>query len=433
MVALAGVLAGVVAALAFSGGEGAARAAPPTPAGCEPLVYGGEGVPDVVVGLSAEPDGRQEREAVRLVLERAGWRAGDRTVGFFPCTEAGTATPNEAACAELARALAATETLVGVVGPSSDRCAGWAMPIFARASLAAVSGTNRLQCLTRWIEGCAPGETLGYLIAGRTYARVAPTDAIYGAALARYAADREWRRVYVLSSARSFADFDTGHVEVLRGGYLQALAFQTAARALGIETSVNEWYPQQRSYVRFIRQASRWQADAVLVVGRIEDDGAAVLEQLARFEGETDRPEIVATAGFAQGATARVDGVDGVLVAYGFVPPELLPPAGRELADELVGRLAGPLRPQAVYVAQAAAVLLDALARSDGTRAGVAAAVREAREADGPLGRVELGPFGDPLTHPVAFQRVEAGAFVPDEVVTPEPELVAEVAAAKPR
>ena len=117
------------------------------------------------------------------------------------------------------------------------------------------------------------------------------------------------------------------------------------------------------------------------------------------------------------------------------------------LADKLADggqrfvRAFGPTQPGgrvsmfAVYAAAATEVLLDAIARSDGTRTSITRALRETRLPDSALGPLELDLNGEPISHPITVVRAERGGGRPDEafgiegarfveVITPEPRLV---------
>jgi hypothetical protein len=63
----------------------------------------------------------------------------------------------------------------------------------------------------------------------------------------------------------------------------------------------------------------------------------------------------------------------------------------------------------AVYAAQAADVLLDAIARSDGTRASVNAQLFHTRVRDGLIGSFTIDAVGDPRPTPVTIVQVEHG------------------------
>ena len=71
----------------------------------------------------------------------------------------------------------------------------------------------------------------------------------------------------------------------------------------------------------------------------------------------------------------------------------------------------------ASYGAQGAEILLDAIARSDGTRASVLEEIRRTRIENGILGDIAFNPQGDLVEAPFTYYRVRGERFVPDRVV----------------
>jgi ABC-type branched-subunit amino acid transport system substrate-binding protein len=95
----------------------------------------------------------------------------------------------------------------------------------------------------------------------------------------------------------------------------------------------------------------------------------------------------------------------------------------------------GHVNPLAVYAAAATEVLLDAIARSDGTRASVSRALMETRLPDSVIGPLALSRSGEPTSQPITVVRVERGGGDPldtfglegseiVEVITPPLRLV---------
>jgi ABC-type branched-subunit amino acid transport system substrate-binding protein len=62
-----------------------------------------------------------------------------------------------------------------------------------------------------------------------------------------------------------------------------------------------------------------------------------------------------------------------------------------------------------LYAAATTEVLLDAIARSDGTREGVARALKQTRLADNVLGPLNLDANGEPVDNPLTYVRVQHG------------------------
>jgi ABC-type branched-subunit amino acid transport system substrate-binding protein len=103
---------------------------------------------------------------------------------------------------------------------------------------------------------------------------------------------------------------------------------------------------------------------------------------------------------------------------YG-IANDKLPPRGRQFLEAFAAARGGDAGPDlsASYGAQGAELLLDAIARSDGTRASVLTEIRRTRIKGGILGNIAFGPTGDIVEAPFTFYRVGAEQFVPDRVV----------------
>jgi ABC-type branched-subunit amino acid transport system substrate-binding protein len=69
-------------------------------------------------------------------------------------------------------------------------------------------------------------------------------------------------------------------------------------------------------------------------------------------------------------------------------------------------------------------VLLDAIARSDGTRASVIAEVFNERVSNGILGSFSFDRNGDTTAGAVTIYRIVRGSPTVFEVITPSPSLV---------
>ena len=67
---------------------------------------------------------------------------------------------------------------------------------------------------------------------------------------------------------------------------------------------------------------------------------------------------------------------------------------------------------------EAAEILLDAIARSDGTRASVTRELPRTQVDNGILGNIRFDRYGDLTEGPVTIVRVASGRAVVDRVVT---------------
>jgi ABC-type branched-subunit amino acid transport system substrate-binding protein len=163
----------------------------------------------------------------------------------------------------------------------------------------------------------------------------------------------------------------------------------------------------------------------VFLGGRLDTGGAAVVRALRRRlgrdvtllapDGFTPLSLLVSQAGRAA-ATGTFVSLTGIADA------SELGPNGRRFARDLRAALGGPpVEPSAIYAAQAMEVALDAIARSDGTRASVRRALFATDLPGGLIGRVRFDANGDVSRSPVTILRVAPGArsgpAAPDAVV----------------
>ena len=379
---------------------------------CGPLRYGGEGRPDVALGV-AFYERLRVAEAVEVVLAERGWRAGPWRVGLHWCDETSRSRSRfdtgPYTCEVVAKQLKRAESVVGFVGPLGT-CAYQVLSELG--DLPTVSGTVTGTCFTRRSSACGPWDGQGTA----AFARTVPPDAVQAAALAELAAAEGLRRVVVLDDRESY-------------GIDIADAFAEVAPRLGVDVAARlSWDPKAEGYAGLMRKVSSARPDAVLLAGLHDENGPAVVRAKVAALGPNDGAvRLLAPDEFAVD-TMLGKAAEGMLVTGSGLAVDDLPEPGRELVATLRDELGDAAReewlPLLVYAAQAAEVLLDAIARSDGTRAGVLAALPEIRIEDGLIGDFGLDEHGDATLRAVTVYRVEGGRLVPDRVLDPDAALV---------
>ena len=405
---------------------------------CEPALAGEDGEADVLItsDVPLQGGGRvsttQMAQAIAFVLQERGFRAGSYRVAYQSCDDSLASSENfdEAKCAANARAYGENPDVVGVVGTLNSGCALFALPELNRAPdgpLAMVSPLNSFVGLTRGGPGVDPALPAALYPTGvRNYARVYPTDDLEGAALALFARDRGRTRLFVLD------DGDPGY------GALQATAFETAARRLGLTVLDREsWDPRARKYSDIAGRVAASGATAVYLGGLVDTNAGEVVRALRARLGQ--RIDLLGPSGLTP-VSLLVKSSDrsalGMYLSLAGVVTERLPPAGARWVERFGATQSGvPIEPSAVYAAQATEVLLDAIARSDGTRASVVRELFETRVTDGLLGSFGFDANGDISESPVTIVRIQRagsgntiqsveGARV-ERVERPSPDLVA--------
>ena len=260
----------------------------------------------------------------------------------------------------------------------------------------------------------------------RNFARVYPTDDLESAALALFARNRGRERVFVLD------DGEPGY------GAFQATTFEIAARRLGLTVLGREtWDPRAKTYSETAGRVAASGATAVYVGGLVDTNAGAVVRALRARLGR--RVDLLGPSGLTPVSLlvrSSERAALGMYLSLAGVVTEGLPPAGARWARRFGETQSGvPVEPPAVYAAQATEVLLDAIARSDGTRASVVRELFATSVTDGLLGSFGFDANGDISESPVTIVRIQrpgsantilavGGARIA-KVERPSPDLVA--------
>jgi branched-chain amino acid transport system substrate-binding protein len=400
----------IAAFVAACSGKGGAK--PVALSACTELRDGGGDKPDLVVvsdlplrGVSAETAAHSV-DAIEFVLRRHGFRAGHYRVGYQSCNDSvGDEPYDPRSCRRNARAYVANDDVVGVIGPWHSGCAVEEIPIVSRKAagpLAMISPVNTLTALT--VPRTDPDVPPLYPDGVRSYVRVTTHDLAQGSAAAGIAKRLGAARVALVSQA----DTDS---------YAAGLAssFRSAARALGLDVRAFKW-DMRKSYSALARSVAATHPDAVFLAGVTEVNGKRLVLDLRAALGR--RVTFIAPDSFAGDDTAGELGAAGeaMRVTVPGLPPAALPPAGQRFRREL-GAPPGLPSFGAPEAAQATEVLLQAIARSDGTRASVVRELFATRVKNGILGSFSFDRNGDIVPRPVGVYRFERGKFVTEGVV----------------
>jgi branched-chain amino acid transport system substrate-binding protein len=425
-----GVLLGAGVALAVGALSGGGSPTPPkfhTLAShrCSSLDYGGAASAEllIVADLPLQPDTRRTTslmvKAMKLALEKRSYRAGTHAVALQVCDDA-TRQSNyydRSICRANARRYVANPTVIGVVGPFTSTCAMAEIPILNRASggsVAIVSPSNTYVGLTRPPADAEKDEPAIYYPTGRrNYVRVIPADDIQVAADALAARSLGVERVFVLYPRE---------YEVP-----QVLDFLRAMDTLKIPIVGHEsWQQGLRSYSQLAGRIARTGADGVFIAGGSGDGSLRLLTDLrarlgpdAQFlvTSDFDPSDAILASAAAEGMTISEPGPLG----------EHLSTAGKRYAASFAEKFGTKPTSFALSSAQAIDVLLDAIARSDGTRASVTRRLFDTRVTNGILGSFWITPTGDTSLNAITIHRVVGGKLttyativVPDTLVAAE-------------
>jgi branched-chain amino acid transport system substrate-binding protein len=414
-----------------TGGGGSITALPSS--SCTGVEYEGEGDPDVLIASDFPLQGSSRTqtiqivEATRYLLEQDNWKAGDFNVAYQSCDDS-TAQAGKwesGKCSTNAQSYAANEKLVAVIGTFNSGCAQIIIPVLNQApggGLALVSPANTLVCITEGGPGCDSTEPDKYYPSGsRNYVRVVAHDAYQGAAVAEFAQAQGIKSIYILNDKESY-------------GLGVATNFRNAAQSLGIEIAGFEaWDPKASSYEALFNKVKGSGADAVFLGGLIDENGAKVIRDKVAVLGPNDGDvKLLAPDGFTTQQTIDEAGeaAAGMFLSVAGIPIDEFQGAGKEFADSFsADKLQGRrIDPYAIYGAQAARILLDAIAASDGSRGDIIAKLFETDVKDGFLGTFRINENGDPAGAEgavVGFTIYKATTKLETETtISPKPENV---------
>jgi branched-chain amino acid transport system substrate-binding protein len=308
--------------------------------------------------------------------------------------------------------------MIGLVGGYNSGCVQAQLRVLAggRAGPLAIIGTGSTYVgLTHAGPGTERDEPQKYRPGGkRSFVRVVAADDIQGVANAVLAKRLGVTKLYVLHDGDPY-------------GFGIAVIVRHAATKLGISIAGFErWNPQARTYATLARRVRQERADGVFLGGSVDiSNGPAVVKDLRSVLGQ--RVGILLPDGFAPiSAFAQLAGpaAEGITVSLPAPAPERLRGEGRRFVADFERAIGRPVEVYSVTTAQATEVLLDAIAKSNGTRASVTRELFKTEVTNGILGTFSFDRNGDTTAGAVTIYRIEAGKPKLDRVITPSPILI---------
>jgi branched-chain amino acid transport system substrate-binding protein len=407
--ALLGLLAGLVGALALvaagcggsddksSSGGGNVTALPAS--SCSPPEYKGEGDPDVLIATDFPMQGSSRTQtlqivgAARLLLDQQDWKAGDQKVALQVCDDstAQAAKWDPDKCSRNAHAYAQNESLIGVIGTFNSGCAAIEIPVLNQApggGLMLLSPANTYGCLT---EPCAGNEPEKYYPSGtRNYARVAPSDPNQGAVMAEFAKAQGVNSIYILNDKEAY-------------GLGVAKNFQGAAEALGMKvTGFSAYDPKQANFRAIFTRIKATNPDGIFIGGLVdENSGQLINDKVAVLGPNSGDVKLFLPDGFTADAVfQRSEGgtpnAKDAFFSVAGVGIDKYTGEAKTFIEDFKKTIPGKsVDPYAILGAQAARVLLDSIANSDGSRASVIEEVFKTKIDNGLIGSFEINENGD--------------------------------------
>jgi ABC-type branched-subunit amino acid transport system substrate-binding protein/predicted Ser/Thr protein kinase len=388
-------------------------------ASCGQPLHEDDGEPQylVVSDLALRTPGNPEMaKAIELVFRKRGFRAGKYRVAYQSCDDSTSQGGifDVPKCAANAKSYAAGASVTGVIGTFNSGCAQTQIPFLNRAPdgpLAMVSPTNSYIGLTRRDPFADKGELEALYPTGvRSFARVFPIDDVAGAGAALFLKRLGARTVSALSDRDEYSD-------------LLVRSFRVAAGRIGLDfVGVSTFRPEAKSYSTLVARLKRARVDAVYIGGYLFGNTGKLIKELRTQLGP--RVLLVTGDGFlpasalvqALGPTARTL---YITLVGGFGEKQLSPAGRRFLTDFLAtkgARRSDPFPRYEMYAAQAAEVMLDAIARSDGTRASVTRELMTTRVQNGFFGSFRFDRNGDTNRQSVTILRPVGAAAKRDRL-----------------
>ena len=343
---------------------------------------------------------RDMADAIRFVLDQHNYRAGRYTLGYRSCDDSNAQTGffDRRTCAANANAYARTEKLVAVIGTYNSDCAQVEIPILNRAPggpLAMISPANTGPGLTRpgvpapW--GWRGEPDVYYPTGTRNYVRVLPSDDMHGPAHALLAKRLGLRRVYLVHEDSEFWP-----------GFLTT-PFRYAARKLGVPiVGTVAFDPDAKRYDALADRIARSGADGLVLGADPLHGGDRLLKALRARLGT----RVTILAGFYFSIVPEVlkrvgPAARGLYVTTSDLPRAEL--ARSRAAERFVEDFGEADTGFVLEAAQAAELVVRAIARSDGTRASVLEQLKASRVKNGLLGSFRFDRNGDitPATVPI--------------------------------
>jgi branched-chain amino acid transport system substrate-binding protein len=404
------------------GGGGGGVSALPS-ASCGAIRYEGDGDPDYLIASDLPLQGAnralttQMADAIEFILKQQDWKAGDYKIGYQSCDDstAQAGSWDSAKCSSNARAYANNQDVIGIVGTFNSGCAKLEIPVNNRAPdgpLAMVSPANTYPGLTIGGPGTESGEPDNYYPTGkRNYARVVWNDQFQGAAGAQLAQQLKLKKVYVLTDKETY-------------GNGIANLFVNYAKKLNIATLPSRpeaWDKNASSYEAIASRIKASGADSVFLGGIVCNNGGKLIKDLRAGLGPN--VQIFGPDGWTP-ISATIQGAgqasEGMYITQPGLPADQLKGEGKKFVDEFSAEIGTAPNPYTAYAAQAAAILLDSIADSDGSRASVSEGIFNRDVKNGILGDFKIDENGDTTLGIVSVYQIKNQKETFVKTITPE-------------
>lgn len=363
------VAVGAVSALAFAGCANNSTEGGGGTTGSKALVVS----TDLPLQGSSGSQSESTNKMIQLYLDSIGGKAGNYTVTLktYDDSTAAKGAWDDAACAKNATDHVANESEVAVMGTLNSGCAKVELPTLNRASdgpMLMVSHANTNVGLTKKWETGEPDKF--YPSGKRSFARVVTTDDFQGNAAATFVNEKlKLKKCFVLNDNQTY-------------GLGVSKVFAQAAKDAGIEiVGEQSWDAKQPNYTALYQAVKASGADCVYLGGIYDNNGGQLVKDKVAVLGDNDGDvKLMAPDGFTgYPDLQKLPEAEGMYLTFPGLATEELTKAGgptaKLIADYQAKYGAPPVGSYPLLGVAAMQVILAAVEKSDGTKAGVTNAV----------------------------------------------------------
>ena len=324
---------------------------------------------DLPLQGAAASSSQSTNQLIQLYLDSVGGKAGkyNITLKTYDDSTAAKGAWDDAACAKNATDHVANGNEVAVMGTYNSGCAKIELPTLNQDStgpMLMVSHANTNPGLTKTWD---VGEPEKYYPTGtRNFARVITSDDFQGVGAAAFAAnDLKVKKAYVLDDNQTY-------------GIGVARAFADNATKNGIEiVGTQHWDARQPNYTALYQAIKASGADLVYLGGIYDNNGGQLIKDKVAVLGPNDGAvKLFAPDGFTGFPDMlKLDDSKGMYLTFaGLTQDQLLKAGGTggkllQAYQDKYGKAPDGSYP--LYGVAATQVILDAIAKSDGTRKSV--------------------------------------------------------------
>jgi branched-chain amino acid transport system substrate-binding protein len=343
---------------------------------------------DLPLQGSSADSSADTNKAIQLYLDSVGNKAGKYSVKLktYDDSTAQAGQWVDSACTKNAQEHVATRDEVAVMGTFNSGCAKLEVPVLNQApggQMLMVSHANTNVGLTKTWDA---GEPAKYAPSGtKSYARVVTTDDYQGTADATFAAnDLKIKKVYILNDNQTY-------------GQGVAKTFAAAATKLGMTVVANDpWDKAQPNYTSVMQKIKAANVDMIFLAGIEDNNGAQLVKDKVAVLGDNTKVKLMAPDGFTgYPQLNKLPQSQGMYLSFAGLsiqPLRAAGGAGAKFLDSYKAKYGtDPSSSYALYGVAAVQVILDAIAKSDGTRQSVTDAVFKGGGIDIPAATSVLG------------------------------------------